>query len=38
MTAFGPEKRGARYEILFSKELVLGVVRRGLSPVLKTPS
>jgi len=28
MTAFGPEKRGARYEILFSKKIVLGVVRR----------
>lgn len=28
MTAFGPEKRGARYEILFSKELILGVLRR----------
>lgn len=28
MTAFGPEKRGARYEILFSKDLVLGIVKR----------
>jgi hypothetical protein len=28
MTAFGPEKRGARYEILFSRKLVLGIVMR----------